>query len=172
MISAKKYFLFILLALYSFGWIACTQVRDPCLTPKTASLNINTQHLRLITDSAFVDTALPSAEFIPITINANDTIIFPQQANFTISLSPDSTICRWSFRTDTAVAANAGFDTLTFFYERKLQFISNACGFTYFYNIDSVQTTRHNVDSVHVLKTIVTNNVNTKQLQICVHTHF
>ena len=170
MINFRKYPAHILLALCVTGWIACTQERDPCLTPKIASLNINTQHLTTDTSTIFVDTALPSAVFVPLTTTSNKTAtIYPQEANFTISLSPDSVICQWAFTTDTP---NFYYDTLTFFYERKLQFISNACGYTYFYNIDSVHTTHHNVDSIHILNTSVTNNVNTKHLQICIHPGF
>lgn len=168
MIRNKKYFLFILL-ISGFGWMACTQVRDPCLTPKIASLILDTQHLRLPTDSAFVDTALPAAVFIALSTARYDTVRFPQQSNFSISLSPDSNICQWSFTTDTFLTTP---DTLTFYYERKLQFLSNACGYTYFYSIDSVHTTKNNIDSVRILNSSVTNNVNTKQLQICIHTHF
>ena len=170
MISSKKYLLFILFAIGGIGWMACTQERDPCLTPKIASLNINTQHLPIDTSTVFIDTALPSAVFIPLTTTPNKTgTIYPQQANFTISLSPDSTICKWAVTTDTP---NFPYDTITFYYERKLQFISNACGYTYFYNIDSVHTTHLFIDSIHILNTSVTNNVNTKHLQICIHPHF
>ena len=168
MINSPKQFYFILFTVCCIGWVACTQVRNPCETPMTATLNISTQHLISPTDSAFVDTALPSAVFIPLTTAANKTAtIYPQQVSFTISLSPDSNICRWAFTPDTPGYA---FDTLTFYYQKNLQFISNACGFTYFYNIDSVHFTKNLfIDSIHILNASVTNNVNTTQLQICIH---
>ena len=169
MINCKKYFPIVLLVLCVTGWIACTQERDPCLTPKIASLNINTQHLTTDTSTIFVDTALPAAILIPLTTAANKAgTVYPQEANFAISLSPDSTICQWAVTTDSLNP----YDTITFYYERKLRFISNACGYTYFYNIDSIHTTHYNIDSIHILNTNVTNNVNTKHLQICIHPGF
>ncbi len=160
----------ILLALCGAGWLSCTQERSPCLTPKIASLNIECLHRQLDTSTVFVDTALPEAIFAPLTNTANNAgTIYPQQSNFTISLSPDSTVCQWLFTTD---SLRQPFDTLTFFYERKLQFISNACGLTYFYTLDSLHTTHFNIDSAQIINTSVTNNVNTKHLQIFIHPAF
>ena len=169
MTRAGKYFPFILFA-FSGLWLACTQTRDPCLTPKIASFNVETMHLLTDTSTVFADTALPAAVFIPLArVDSNAGTIFPQQSDFTISLSPDSNVCRWQFTTDSFAFA---LDTLTFYYQRNQQFISNACGFTYFYTLDSVHTTKHNIDSAHITNTSVTNNVNTKQLQIFIHPDF
>ena len=161
-----RYFLFILFV-FSGLWVACTQTRDPCLTPKIASLNIEMMHLPIVGDTAFVDTALPAALFRPLSVSVNNPYtIYPQQADFTISLSPDSNVCQWVFATDTPAYQ---FDTLTFRYQRNLQFISNACGFTYFYTLDTVLTTHVNIDSLHIINPSVTNNVNTKHVQIFIH---
>ena len=169
MINARKYLPFIAFVFCGL-WVACTQTRDPCLTPKIASLNIEMMHLPLplvIGDTTFVDTALPAAVFRPLSVTVdNPYTIYPQQADFTISLSPDSNICQWVFATDTPAYS---FDTLTFHYQRNLQFISNACGFTYFYTLDTVLTTHVYIDSLHITNTSVTNNVNTKHLQIFIH---
>ena len=173
MIRNQKYLCFILSALCGIGWVACTQERQPCLTPKTASLIIETIHLTSDTATIPVDTALPAAIFIPV-LPKKDTLpetIYPQQQSlFTISLSSDSTICQWKITTDTLPTNQ--YDTLTFFYQRNLQFLSNACGYTYFYTLDSVHTTHINIDSLHIINTSVTNNVNTKHLQIFIHRDF
>ncbi len=170
MTKTNKYLPLILFALCVIGWVACTQERDPCLTPKIAILNVETQHLPTDTATVFVDTALPAAVFTPITTIPNIAgTLYPPQALFTLSLSPDSTVCKWSFTADTATNK---FDTITFYYQKSLKFLSNACGYTYFYNIDSVQSTHNIIDSIHILNASVTNNVNTNQLQICIHTHF
>jgi len=169
MTKPGKYLYIVLIALSVVGWLACTQTRQPCETPLTASLNIEMQHLPTDTATIFVDTVLPGAEFIPISHLPNkgpDTAIYPQGTNFTISLSPVDTMCQWAFTTD---SSHFGFDTMTFYYQRQVQFISNACGYVDFYNIDTVITTRHNIDSVHILNKSVTNNVNTTHLQICIH---
>ena len=158
-------------------WAACTQQRQPCLTPKIATLIIESIHLKTDTSTIPVDTLIPAAVFIPI-VPGRDTeqvTTYPAQALFSISLSPDSTVCRWAFSTDSL--KNVGLyipDTLTFFYKRKLQFLSNACGYTYFYSLDSVHTNASHtiIDSLHILNSSVTNNVNTKHVQIFIHHNF
>jgi len=167
----NKYLPVILLALCSVSWVACTQQRQPCLTPKIASLIMETIHFKTDTSTVFVDTALPSGLFIPLTNIGIDSIKYPLGSTFTLSLSPDTTICQWRFTSDTLNAV-AYYDTFTFYYQRKLQFLSNACGYTDFYSIDSVHTTHHIVDSLHIINTSVTNNVNTKHLQVYIRHNF
>ena len=174
-----KHLTTILFALIIMAWAACTQERQPCLTPKSASLIIESIHFKTDTSTLPVDTSLPSAVYYPISIINVPLIYYPPQASFTISLSPDSTVCQWQFSTDTSNYNTKIHDTLTFYYKRNAKFLSNACGFTYFFNIDSVHTTRYSpqtpqfsIDSVHILNTSVTNNVNTKHLQIYIHPDF
>ena len=166
MIKQQKYLCFVLVALCCIGWVACTQQRQPCLTPKTASLIIESIHLTTDTSTVPVDTALIAAVFTPLVPgkSASPDTTFSQQSLFTISLSPDDTICQWLFSTDTLTTIAP--DTLTFHYQRNLQFLSNACGYTYFYTLDTVITTHRINDSLHIINTSVTNNVNTKHLQI------
>ena len=169
MINKTKYHL-LLIAICSLVWAACTQQRQPCLTPKIASLNIECLHKPTDTATVFIDTALPATLFAAFTDSGTKFFIYRNQsATFTLSLASDSNSCKWGISTDTS---GHSFDTLTFFYERKLQFISNACGFAYFYNLDSVHTTTKMIDSVHIINTSVTNNVNTKHLQIYIHPDF
>ncbi|MFI5196037.1 MAG: DUF6452 family protein [Chitinophagales bacterium] len=176
MIKRNKYLrnndLLILIALCGIVWTACTQQRQPCLTPKIASLNIHCIHKPSDTATVFIDTALPAARFAAFTGSVEKDFIYSSQsANFTLSLSSDADSCKWGISTDTSIL-NHNFDTLTFFYQRKLQFISNACGFAYFYNLDSVHTTTKMIDSVHIINASVTNNVNTKHLQVYIHPDF
>jgi hypothetical protein len=122
------------------------------------------------TATVFVDTALPAAFLVAFTDSGEKAIIYRNQtADFTISLSSVSNSCKWGFTTDTT---GNHLDTLTFFYQRKVQFISNACSFAYFYTLDSVQTTRHMIDSLLITNTNVTNNVNTTHLHIFIHPDF
>lgn len=56
-------------------------------------------------------------------------------------------------------------DTLTFYYQNKPHFLSLACGSIYIHQIDSVQHTKHYIDSIYIQqKTINTNHE--EQLQI------
>jgi hypothetical protein len=168
MIKASKLGIWLGSLLWIGLW-ACTEERLPCDTPKIASLNIQTVHHPTDTTTAIVDTALPAAVFGAVTNKGIQDIVYPQQANFTISLSPLSDSCQYYFTTDSAYQR---VDTLKFYYQRSLYFISNACGFTYFYSLDSVHTTHFNIDSVLILNSSVTNNANITQLQFYIHTFY
>jgi len=171
MIKKSKYRILIPVILCSIIWAACTQQRQPCLTPKIATLNMHCLHKAADTATVFADTALPNTLFAAYSDSGTQYLIYRGQASdFTISLSSAADSCKWGITTDTT--RNSGFDTLTFFYKRKLQFISNACGYAYFYNLDSVHTTGKTIDSVRILNANVNNNVKTKHLQIYIHPDF
>jgi hypothetical protein len=168
MISRARYYTLILVTLCAILWAACTQDRQPCLTPKIASLNIECMHKTNDTATVYTDTALPQTMLVVFTNTVAQRYIYPNQtADFTISLSSIADSCRWGITTDTLNFTN--MDTLTFFYKRQLQFLSNACGFTDFYSLDSVHSTRHMIDSFLITNTSVNNNVNTKHLQVYIH---
>ncbi len=146
---------------------ACTQERQPCLTPKTASLNLKCVHYLTDTNKTTQDTSLPRAVFIPLTSGQLKSLYYTtSSANFTISLSPVADSCSWLITTDSLLQA---FDTLNFHYQRKLQFLSNACGYTCFYSLTSATTTNNNIDSILITNPSVTNDVNNRQLKIFFH---
>ncbi len=145
---------------------ACTQERQPCLTPKTASFNVVCVHLASDTATVAVDTALPNAVFAPVTQTGIVPLVYPLSASFTLSLSSVSDTCMWLFTTDSLKYA---LDTLRFYYQRQLTFLSNACGYTCFYHLDSFRTTHYNIDSAFILTNSVTNNVNTTHFKIYIH---
>ncbi len=174
MIKVSKYFpAFLLLPALAF-WVSCSQQRQLCLTPKTASLTMEMMHKANDTTTLFTDTALPSAVFIPLTDNPakRNAFVYTRGSSFAVSLSPDTTMCMWLFATDTVSYQSKTIDTITFYYARQLQFLSNACGYTYFYTLDSVHTSHLMIDSLHIINTSVTNNVNTKHLQVYIHPGF
>ena len=146
-----------------FYMAACTQERQPCLTPKIASLNIQCVHYH-DTATTTKDTALPRAILGSITDSGIQLTLYKSpSAYFTISLSPRADSCQWLVTTDSLTNA---FDTVSFYYTRKLQFLSNACGYTYFYSLNSLRTTHNNIDSILITNASVTNTVNTRQLKI------
>jgi hypothetical protein len=148
---------------------ACTQQRQPCLSPKTAGMIVRTMHKAKDTSRVFTDSTLTTATFIPQTDPAVTRFVYTKGSLFSLSLSPDSDMCRWAFTTDTA---NSVFVTFSFYYRRRLEFLSNACGYIYFYDLDSVRTTHAMVDSVHIINASVTNDVNTKHVEIYLHPGF
>ena len=144
--------------------MSCTQERQPCLTPKVASLNMKCLHKLSDTSASFVDTNLPRAFFGCLTATGTRYFYYTTRLSaFTISLSPDADSCTWLITNDSLVN---DFDTLHFSYQRNLQFLSNACGYTYFYSLLSVSTTHNNIDSVVITNPSVTNDVNIKQLSL------
>lgn len=169
MTKGNKYIIWLVLILFLAGAAACKQDRLPCLTPKIASLNLHTVRITSHADTTKVDTVLQSATFIAITNSGNKGIIYPPQASFTLSLSSVADSCQWAVAADTV---NLNYDTLTFHYSRNLQFISNACGFAYFYNLTDVRSTHHFIDSLRITNINVTNNVNTSHLQVFIHPNF
>jgi hypothetical protein len=177
MIRGRKYLPAVIIALCSI-WVACTQQRQLCLTPIVASLNMVSMHILSDTGTIFYDTVLPAAEFVPLNVkNASavvDSIVFTPTSLFTISLSPAHDTCRWLFRADTTgiIPQNYAYDTLTFTYIRDLQFLSNACGYTDFYTLDTVLTSHINIDSVHITNNSVTNDISAMHVQIYIHPDF
>jgi predicted nucleic-acid-binding Zn-ribbon protein len=175
MIRKNKYRILTIIALCSAIWAACTQTRTQCFTPTIASLNLVCMHLTTDTGTIFSDTALPAAFWVAFTNSGpKATLYSTQNSNFTISLSSDNDTCKWGLTTDTTISTinKTNIDTLTFIYKQHLQFISNACGYAYFYNLDTVITTHKIIDSVLITNPSVTNNVNTTQLQIYIHPDF
>jgi hypothetical protein len=171
MIKKHKYSLIVLVAICGIVCAACKQQRQICLTPKIASFTIESMHKTSGTDTGFVDTALPAAVFVAVTDSGKkDSFQYTQSSLFTISLSPLSDSCKWAFKPDTLTTI--ALDTLTFYYKRNLQFLSNACGYTYFYSLDSAHTTHKSIDSFHITNTSVTNDAKAKHLQIFIHPDF
>lgn len=160
--------LVVLLLLFAFILPGCTQQRQPCLDPVRASMILQSVHFKTDTSTKTVDTSLPSAVFYPVSLQKNDTTRFSAGSSFILSLSPDTGFCQWLF----SPVRGGTLDTLSFFYKRKLEFLSNACGFTYFYSLDSVRSTHKNVDSATILNATVNNNINTKHVQVFIHPSF
>jgi hypothetical protein len=147
----------VILFLLSCLWISCETERDPCLQPKTVPLRLIAK--RPITDSTTVDTLLPHP--IWITVDSLDTLKYgAKTSNFSLLLSSITDSCRYALQPDTALVS---FDTITFYYDRRLQFISNACGFTYFYTLKTLKSTTHNIDSVKINNADVNQNASTPE---------
>ncbi len=160
------------LAMLGFCWAlaACTQERQPCLTPKIATLLMKS--MRPAANGAVVDTALPAAVLIPLNGGA-DLVgqFFGRTSNFSLSLSPVADSCRWILLADTASTGGLQ-DTLTFTYSKERTFLSNACGYAYVYQLTNVTSSNNMVDSLKVNNTLVNNNVNTTHVQVYIHPNF
>lgn len=104
---------------------------------------------------AFFDTTLFNSRITLIDVET--PIIFPSSNTGSIYplLNPDTNVQRYSIQFDSTIAR---FDTFTLFYKTNLHFISNACGYTFFYNLDSVRHTSNVIDSMWIRDFVVGND--------------
>ena len=137
--------------------------RDPCLQPRTVSLRGGAYRRAADTGFAVTDTTLRFIFLAPI--GAQTGFAFPSSRKFSLFLSPLTDSCRYVLATDTSQNP-ALLDTLTFRYTRRTQFLSNACGYTYFFTLDTVLATSNRLDSVRTTSPDVTNDANVEHLRI------
>jgi hypothetical protein len=188
----KKQFAILIVTL-CLAVCACTQQRQACVEPILVSLRFSVLSTHTITDSAVFppkstrvsfDTVLPKAFLIPLdpaVKNETFTFYFGYTSQFSLLLDPNKDTCRWYLSQD---SLGTPIDTISFFYTRKLQFLSNACGYTYYYNLTGIPTTpnlknnlvqnaldtlHHRIDSIIIENAGVTNNVNLEHLKIFIH---
>ena len=160
MIKTKIALLIIIIAAVVTG---CNSGDDsPCLLPQTTYLRIGT-YQNSDTSNAIFDTALPKPVWIAI--DSGVIIQYAAKSNkFALTLSPLADSCRYVLQPDSAIQS---YDTLVFYYEKNEQFLSTACGYTYFYNLLSLKTSFNNIDSAVIKNPVVNNDVNTQEhLQI------
>jgi len=157
----------LLLVICSVAWMACEQERDPCLQPRTVSMRmVFNKAVETDTGIAVSDSALPNA-MIGV-LDSPFALAYAaknlKELSFTLSPLADSTSI--FIRPDSARTTRFDLDTVTFFYQRRLAFISTACGYTYHYFLTGLRNTAYNIDSVAVLSNDVTNNVNVQHVKV------
>jgi len=140
--------------------------RDPCLQPRTTELHAKTMR-RADSGTAVIDTLLPYPLLRPLSGQVTQYVYRfgrrPTQP-LAMSLSQVADSCRWAIQPDSAAGTLS--DTLTFYYTRQPRFLSNACGYTTFYDITDYRTTTHAIDSVILQNASVTNDVNVINFRI------
>jgi len=156
-----------LLALCAFLAIeSCETADNPCLQPRLTLLRAGAYKRAADTGTAVLDSALPNPIFIALTTFTTNNIFIQKTGTnkFGFQLSDLSDTCRWVIRPDSATFVQ---DTLTFIYQRQLHFISNVCGYTYYYNLTQpVLTTHHAIDSVRINNNDITSNASVEHLKI------
>ncbi len=136
--------------------------REPCLQPQVMVLKAVTRR-RADTGTATLDTLLPFPLARPLSGLPKQYVYVPgRTSSFSWPLSQVADSCRWSLQPD----STGLLDTLTFYYDRQLRFLSNACGYATFYDIRRVTTTNNAIDSVILMERSVTNDVSPVNLRI------
>ena len=80
-----------------------------------------------------------------------------------VPLNPDADSINYLFQpnSDTPI-----IDSITIFYSHKYHFISNNCGYTYYYNIDSLKYSKLIIDSIGINKSEITQNATDQNLYL------
>src|SRR5690606_13610136 len=111
-------------------------------------------------DSSMVAPALQS-----FTYDTNYTTIGVRGDNFVqFSLDPDLSNMQYKIIPNTASMEEC--DTINIMYSSHLFFISNDCGYTYNYNIESVSITNHYIDSIAISNKEITTEGNKKHIRL------
>lgn len=155
--------------LISLCWLSCKQERAVCFEPVNATLRMGAyQGVEVDTGIIIADSFLPKALIIAL-----DTprlqVYAPTRANkFGLLLSPLADSTRFIIMADSVqIQTPALYDTVTFYYQRRLEFLSVACGYTYFFTLDTrVRATNNYIDSVQVVNGNVTNAANVEHVKI------
>ncbi len=147
---------------------ACDRIKDPCLLPKTAPVSIGTyKAIETDTGIAVKDSMLPTP-IMGVLDSPYAVVYIPENATskFKLILSPITDSTKYFILPDTLNRTPAEFDTVTFYYTRKLHFLSTACGYTYFYSLRDVRSTNHAIDSIKLVQTEVTTAANAEHVKI------
>jgi hypothetical protein len=138
-----KYISGIIAILLLTVFAACEDETKTCDQTLIADLGINFKKDTL--DGFNVkDTIWPKVTLMALD---KDTIIsrVPRSSVF-VSLSPTADTSKYYLKLDSTKVA----DTLEFRYKRKPNFVSAGCGFATFFTLDTVISTYHTIDSIHI----------------------
>ncbi len=87
-----------------------------------------------------------------------------------IAFNPGKDSTRYTFQADTV--AGSLIDTITFYYDPIVHFVSNSCGYNYYYTLTDVRFTKKLLDSVALINTNITNDVKTRNVQFYFYKKF
>jgi hypothetical protein len=161
MIKFNNIFFLIFVAV-SISWIACEKERDPCLQPIVNPLRFGI-YQPADTGSLGRDSVLPAA-IIGLADSQVVRFYGAKSSKFSVLLSPVSDSVKWYIVPDTSDQTMG--DSITFYYQKQLHFISTGCGYTYYYNLTNVTSTNNRVDSVKITNPLITNEAKIEHVKI------
>jgi hypothetical protein len=134
---------------FSLIWASCDVTKNPCLLPTLATVNVHCLRYDAA-NGQFVDTALVNANFSCLDIDSARFWYYGAKrvSSFSLVLAPQKDTVRWTLQVDSGFSK---IDTFYFVYESKLMFYSNACGYSYTYQLKEVPYTRNNLDSCSII---------------------
>lgn len=174
---AKYVTVWVALLFMGLSFNACEKDTPDCFEPTSVLSRLSfvikdSIHVDTLIDSVYVDTSIvkfrdtlfKSPVMMSLNMPQNLMVYGSSMSNFMgFPFNPDSGRMVYALQYDTTRALR---DTLTYFYHSSVHFISNACGFTHFYHIDSVQTTRNLIDSFIVNEREVTDKASDRHVTL------
>ncbi|WP_118972766.1 DUF6452 family protein [Taibaiella koreensis] len=176
--SARKLAATLIPLLCLAGLLSCEKDGPQCYVPTLVRVGnsftvIDTTHKQVdsfpVRDSliyVYKDSAMLASQMRILNETLNYTITGTDQANarqMHIALNPLKDSTRYAFRADTA--SNV-WDTITYYYTPESHFVSNSCGYTYYYTITGVKTTKNIFDSAILRRSDVTTDISVRHVQL------
>ncbi|HET8574402.1 MAG TPA: DUF6452 family protein [Edaphocola sp.] len=173
-----KYFIGLpVLFLLGLSFNSCEKDTPDCFEPSSVLTRArfvikDSVHVDTLIDSVYVDTTIVQYRDTlfksPVMVSLNmpqNLIVYGTPVNnyMGFPFNPDSGRILYALQYDTTRALR---DTLTYFYHSSVHFISNACGFTHFYHIDSMEATRHLIDSFTINERDVTDKASDRHVTL------
>lgn len=165
----------LLLAGIALCWISCETAGQQCYVPVSVTVRNN---FKVYWDSLY---AIPDAIVNGDTtfvyewrVDTRDTLfaapqlqVIGEDSAFLITgaenataiqalLNPARDSIRYAFGPNATIDTLAYTDTITFYYTANVHFISNACGYTYYYTLQQIKSTNHYIDSISLINNSVT----------------
>ena len=144
--TLTKNFLFLFIV-FIFFVMACS--KPPC--EESGSVQLNANFYR--NDNNTVKDTLVDSVSLVLGIGL-DTVVYEENSaktkslSFPLSMNSDTSTVVVVFDQEVA-------DTLTFVVKRDLRMVSHECGFVYYFEIETVETTNNRIKSVWVSKELV-----------------
>jgi hypothetical protein len=133
--------------------MACSDETKVCDQASATDMRI-----RFKRDSAGItrDTTMPAVTLYALNMDS----IYRKQAvqSVFLSLSPVADSSRFYLKVDSLPGTQP--DTLTFRYSRRPHFVSPGCGFSTFFTLDTVISTRHTIQSFIINQSEITSTLN------------
>ncbi len=144
------------------AYSSCEKIKPTCAVPLQALVKAN--FYQIDTNGNEYPVALPNAY---IGAQGNDSLYVNGAAlqNVALPLSPNTDAVNFFIKTDSTAVT----DTLRFSYDKELKFISNTCGYTYFFTLKSASTGGATIDSVKIIRAAVNNSTNDQNIKIYFH---
>ncbi|RQO31305.1 hypothetical protein DBR32_04905 [Taibaiella sp. KBW10] len=118
-------------------------------------------------DSIYIRTGDTTLNY-PSMLSVNEDSVIKFLGGFkatqmAVMFNPEKPVITYRFQPDSTVNQ---YDTIRLYYKPSYHFISNACGYTYYYKLDSVRTTKHLLDSAFVNVADVTQSAQDKHVKL------